>query len=73
MNLTSGLESAHFVFYGVAAMAQGRRQQVIESVLPVGRYMFLQLRNRSMRRSPLKRETAAKYLSGLFRESTISM
>lgn len=58
MNLTSGLESAHFVFYGVAAMA----------VCSCGAlYSFFQLRNRSMRRSPLKRETAAKYLSGLFR------
>ncbi|KNB41737.1 inner membrane magnesium transporter MRS2 [Blastocystis sp. subtype 4] len=30
-------------------------------------YSFFQLRNRTMRRSPLKRENAAKYLSSLFR------
>ena len=30
-------------------------------------YSFFQLRNRTMRKTPLKRETAAKYLSNLFR------
>ena len=30
-------------------------------------YSFFQLKNGLMKRSPLKREKAAKYLSGLFR------
>ncbi|KAK8801449.1 hypothetical protein WA171_004591 [Blastocystis sp. BT1] len=58
MNLTSGLETTPYVFYGISGMA-------ICSCAML--YSFFQLRNRTMRRSPLKRENAAKYLSSLFR------
>ena len=58
MNLHSGLESVNYVFYGVTGLAACSCAML---------YSFFQLRNRTMRKSPLKRETAAKYLSNLFR------
>jgi hypothetical protein len=68
MNLTSGLETTPYVFYGISGMAFVLLFLVICSICSCAMlYSFFQLRNRTMRRSPLKRENAAKYLSSLFR------
>ena len=68
MNLLSGLETIPYVFYLVGGIAYALRLTFSCRVGSCGMmYSFFQLRNRTMKQSPLKREKAATYLSGLFR------
>ena len=68
MNLLSGLETIPYVFYLVGGIAYALRLTLSCRVGSCGMmYSFFQLRNRTMKQSPLKREKAATYLSGLFR------
>ena len=68
MNLMSGLETTPYIFYGMSIMAYVKNNTITIRMGSCGLiYAYFHLQNQSMRRSPMKRETAAKYMSGLFR------